>query len=89
MRASGPEACGLFFLVGQSHDVALGVGDQSKRHTGDVLGLLDNPAAEFRGRFTALSTSSTATKKVTRSLPPCSGLIAVNSAPGTPVSTKV
>src|SRR5712691_8611486 len=36
-------------LLGQSHDVALRVGDQREGHAGHVLGLLDDPAAEFSG----------------------------------------
>ena len=37
----------------------------------------------------AVAMSSTPTKNVTRSVSPCSGLIAVYSASGTPVSTNV
>ena len=83
------EADGRSALLGQSHDVALRVGDQREGHPGHVLRFLDNLAAEFSGPFHGASISSTAMKKVTRSEPPCNGLIAVYNAPGTPVSTKV
>lgn len=52
-NVSGPRlgAVGRSARLGQSHDVALRVGDQREGYTGHVLRLLDDLAAEFSGPF--------------------------------------